>query len=838
MKALFAGAAAAMFAAIAAPVHCAPEDPAKQTELKGVVLTPDGKPAAGATVIYGMTNIAPGISSIVQKTQTDTSGAFVFPPLPNAMGRPYGALYISSANGVAVVPVSDAASVKLHAKTSVRVRAVDEKGLPVAHASLSPQYFLLEVQQSHTYSPWDKSIASLWNVETDAQGYATLTGLPQGYITLLQVDDPQFAQPDWKNSINLAAAAKTKDQILHLEHGGSVSGAVFYESTHQPAAGIAVDAMEVGDAGSAGTGVTDKDGRYSIKRLHPGAYDLEVEYRPSLPAQTVDWTATAHAGVAIAAKKQIAGMNFMLIHGAVITGRIMDPVTGKPVESVNVRVTGPAHPASSRGSGYTSTNAEGVYSLRVPAGAQRVSIFSHGASDYVPPQSITVADGETKTLDWKIKPPKAQRVIHGTVVGQDGAPLAGTEVYLLDAYSGYPQKITDAQGNFAFDPNVFGDDARLFARSGKLGTLTAAAPPSDDAAVTLKLAPNAFCVFQGDVKDGSGKPLTGVKVALIRWTKQNGGSDIDTVTTDANGRYAFAPTYSDVEYSVRADMKGYASKYSEQTPATAGKTLDVPVLRLMKADSFAGGVVLDPKGKPVAGAKVRAYDIPGLEVSTDKNGRFRLTGVPRDKTVVGVEAPEDRQASIQITSGSSDNTIRVKSRAEQEEEGKRFVALRDADTKNHGDGGDAHALLKAAQDNAAKDGKSVLLVFHASWCGPCFMLHRYLEDPKVKQVLDKHFVVQDLDIWEEGDKKKEWENPGGTDIYKQYGGPNSVPFYVVMDGGGKKLGDSLHNGENMGMPTQTGDVQFFLDTLKMAQPKLTNTEVALLKDELKRHASL
>jgi thiol-disulfide isomerase/thioredoxin len=149
-----------------------------------------------------------------------------------------------------------------------------------------------------------------------------------------------------------------------------------------------------------------------------------------------------------------------------------------------------------------------------------------------------------------------------------------------------------------------------------------------------------------------------------------------------------------------------------------------------------------------------------------------------------------------------------------------------ADKTNHGDGTDAHKLLTAAETTAALSGRKVLLIFHASWCGPCFMLHRYLHDPQVKSIVDAHFVVQELDIWEH--EKNGWENPGGVDIYKKYGGPDSVPFYVTLDPDGKKLGDSMRNGDNTG-----ADFTFFLNTLKAADPRITDAELSTLRAQIK-----
>jgi len=102
--------------------------------------------------------------------------------------------------------------------------------------------------------------------------------------------------------------------------------------------------------------------------------------------------------------------------------------------------------------------------------------------------------------------------------------------------------------------------------------------------------------------------------------------------------------------------------------------------------------------------------------------------------------------------------------------------------------------------------------------------------------MDAHFVVQELDIWER--EKNGWENPGGAALDKKYGGPDSIPFFAVLDAAGGKLSDSIHEGDNMGMPTQPEDVAFFLRLLKTSAPGLTDAEMAALKAGLQRSAAL
>lgn len=155
-----------------------------------------------------------------------------------------------------------------------------------------------------------------------------------------------------------------------------------------------------------------------------------------------------------------------------------------------------------------------------------------------------------------------------------------------------------------------------------------------------------------------------------------------------------------------------------------------------------------------------------------------------------------------------------------------------ADRSDHGDGSDGNALLAAAQAQARKEGKNVFLVFHASWCGPCFLLHRFLTDPQVKPLIQAHYVVVEEDVWEHG--RNAWENPGASALFQKYGGRHAIPFYAVLTPAGRELGNSISGAETMGMPSSPAQEKAFLGLFARAAPGLTSADRAALKAGLER----
>ena len=69
----------------------------------------------------------------------------------------------------------------------------------------------------------------------------------------------------------------------------------------------------------------------------------------------------------------------------------------------------------------------------------------------------------------------------------------------------------------------------------------------------------------------------------------------------------------------------------------SGQELEIPPIELKSRSAFVAGIVVDPDGKPVAGATVSAMERSGGSISfgrsgppkpTDTDGRFRINDLP------------------------------------------------------------------------------------------------------------------------------------------------------------------------------------------------------------------
>lgn len=147
----------------------------------------------------------------------------------------------------------------------------------------------------------------------------------------------------------------------------------------------------------------------------------------------------------------------------------------------------------------------------------------------------------------------------------------------------------------------------------------------------------------------------------------------------------------------------------------------------------------------------------------------------------------------------------------------------------------ADVVLKEAREQAAKENKKLMVIFHASWCGWCHKMDTSLNDPSVKSFFDKNYVITHLTIDESPDKKN-LENPGAQILNEKWGGKDQgIPFWVIMDKDGKILADSQKEpGKNVGCPATAEEVAHFIKVLKKTS-SITNEEIVAVEKRFRRN---
>ena len=209
--------------------------------------------------------------------------------------------------------------------------------------------------------------SNVWT-QTAEDGSYFLSGLaPAGYRVqakgdgyIEQVFDDQTAW-DRADLVFVGEDSEHTGIDFALKIGGTITGRVIDQATGRPVVNVGVGAENAGDGPSNWT-TADRDGRYALTGIAPGAYRIKASaqekgYIEVFYPDTPYWDDADL--VLVSGTEDVAGIDFALRQGAILSGRVTDAQTGQPVARLSVG----AHSEEGGPGGFGQTRFDGVYTI-------------------------------------------------------------------------------------------------------------------------------------------------------------------------------------------------------------------------------------------------------------------------------------------------------------------------------------------------------------------------------------------------------------------------------------------------------------------------------------------
>ncbi|TAJ16091.1 MAG: sigma-70 family RNA polymerase sigma factor [Planctomycetota bacterium] len=440
----------------------------------------------------------------------------------------------------------------------------------------------------------------------------------------------------------------------------------------------------VHDADREFAAIVAPDGRFEIAGVDPGVYRATAHADGRLPETAAQLAFVEGASIE---------RDFALARGGVLRGLLTDGALAKPLPGASVTI-GFDDAASS-----AIADADGRYQLAgIPAGTFRVRVEAPGYGRY--DFRIAEARDAAKTLDREqdffLMP---ARSAGGRVVDCDGAPIAGATLWCsarAESQSGSQHddlwSTTGADGRFALTPLRYELHHTLLVQAPGHALAVFDFPANERRERRTELgdlaleAPGAIA---GTLCDAHGTPLEGLWVLLsgeparrdmlgpvehsnAGYRSSEGfGFGRVLARTDDRGRFAFFGLPGGT-YALSGGDKGYAIRAAATVELASGATRDDVALVVDRGLSIAGRV-LDPTGRPIAGASVDAYVdeatwVRATYALTNDVGRFELHGLAAgnyllsarpffDEAVDGVRLVDGGRVAVEA--GRSDVELRL-----------------------------------------------------------------------------------------------------------------------------------------------------------------------------------
>ena len=447
-------------------------------------------------------------------------------------------------------------------------------------------------------------------------------------------------------SVLLDIPGGARDLEFVLNEGGAITGKVVSEEG-EPVPEVMVTAEYHSNILHSVWGKTDRNGVYRIPRLAEGMYSMRVNvrYSPSAYGKLVADPEGADRVARVREGETRGGVDFVLIPGRRVSGRITYRETGKPAARISVTLMG-------RDSMDTMTDEEGRYTFSgVPPGRYWVTTDLEGYAGMSCHRFFDVTmEEDVRDMDVALIHKGALSVV---VQDEEGHPIPGARVRYegageLYGMPGQPSEDrTDREGRCRYEgvctewpePEMLWADHPEYA-FGVL--LVEPIREREDREIILTLSRGG--TLKGRVTDWEGEPVSGARIRILGPVEHPVWDPKITRTafTDRRGAYRAEHLPIGALKVVVDHVRPLFIPEASTVEIRRGKvtTWDVSVRR---GGTLLGRVV-DRQGRPVGGVAVEVSPrgFHQWEIRTDGDGFYRADHLPPREYRVSVRTLRSR----------------------------------------------------------------------------------------------------------------------------------------------------------------------------------------------------
>ena len=465
---------------------------------------------------------------------------------------------------------------------------------------------------------------------TDREGRYTVENLPAGVYGMLLF--PRDESGEWtaasRKDVMVKPGETTGGVDFTLVKGGEITGAVLDRDTGEPISdhwvGLKDNALP-DRFHCTRCAITDREGKFRFRAV---LGSMRVVSSAPLGREYSDPVARE---VEIAEGKTVAVEPFRFGKGITLHGMVRT-LDGKPRSGVHLYGKG-------AGTIWARSDAEGKFAISGLKQGEKISLKAFNEDrrlrGVVNLEATTDAGVDILLREYEIAS-RAGRIIDG-----EGKPVSGAKVQVIwwtsDENAGYTYDTvyTDDAGGYAFNGLIVGDTYGFSVEAA--GYVSPGMTRGDEFVVKSGMPPyKDIALIKADrwlevhVESPSGKPVPEAWV-------QCGNTNHSMKRTDFNGDVRFddiAETLVNFIIITHDDFGRFEFRYA---PTNTRNTY-----RLIRADKYLSGTVVDSAGKPVKGAivGVEPYQFnSGLVtygVQTPEDGSFRFNNMIQDTVKVTV----------------------------------------------------------------------------------------------------------------------------------------------------------------------------------------------------------